>query len=228
MGVERSLFDTPEASISRFRVLVCFMAAVAGVLVGAAWSLALQVGLIPQLHSEYPVRFSLPSVSSSWTGEVPAESTASDAVPAQSEVVEPPANALSPPQAAKVTSAGSAQPFRPATGSMLALDYDLARTVAANRGEISSEGAVETRMALFVDGASRGEASIRIADSAQILIATDAVAAAIGERRSRLPSRLANMLESGEGFIPFYELRAAGITVEYDPIKDSIALTLPS
>ncbi len=127
---------------------------------------------------------------------------------------------------AQQQSGATSIPTRP--GGMLALDYDLAEFAAANSTSGSSDGNIETSMPLLVDGVESGTAKIQVADNAQILIATSSVARAVGARASALSPRLSSALESGSGYLPFYELRAAGIDVQYDPIRDRLALTLPS
>lgn len=83
-------------------------------------------------------------------------------------------------------------------------------------------------MPLLVDGISKGSARIRVADNAQILIAAGTLAQALGERGKALSPSLSARLERDTGFIPFHDLRAAGIDVRYDAAKDHISLTLPS
>jgi hypothetical protein len=115
-----------------------------------------------------------------------------------------------------------------APGEMLDLDYDLATLEPVAESFDRSDGSLTVRKPLFVDGVSSGSATIRIEEGAQILIATSAVARALGEKTERLPSRISGALAQGNGFIPFYELRGAGVAVEYDPVSDRISLSTPS
>ncbi|TWJ07058.1 hypothetical protein [Altererythrobacter ishigakiensis] len=122
-------------------------------------------------------------------------------------------------------------------GAFLNLDYDLA-TLAPSQpasggsgGPASynaSDGSLTVTKPLMVDGESKGRATIRIEEGAQIFIATSAVADALGPRAQALPSRVANAIETGTGFIPFHELRGAGVAVEYDPVTDRVSLSMPA
>lgn len=117
-------------------------------------------------------------------------------------------------------------------GEFLSVRYDLATldptaakgTQAAGDG---GRGLVVTKP-LFVDGVSAGAATIRIEEGARILIATQSVATALGSRAQDLPRRISGALAAGSGYIPFQELRGAGIAVEYDPVTDRVSLSLPS
>jgi hypothetical protein len=136
--------------------------------------------------------------------------------------------------AAAITSAEGLKP-----GQFMDLDYDLAK-LTPTEGEEGSEasssaarynaqdGSLTVTKPLLVDGQSRGDATIRIEEGAQILIATTSVANALGSKVDSLPRRVAGALASGSGFIPFHELRGAGIAVEYDPVTDRVSLSMPS
>lgn len=122
-------------------------------------------------------------------------------------------------------------------GAFLNLSYDLSTltpsTPAAGSGSSSasfnaSDGSLTVTKPLLVDGESKGRATIRIEEGAQIFIATSAVAEALGPRAQNLPTRIATALETGNGFIPFHELRGAGVAVEYDPVTDRVSLSMPS
>lgn len=122
-------------------------------------------------------------------------------------------------------------------GAFLDLNYDLA-TLSLNQPASggaggtaqydASDGSLTVTKPLFVDGQDKGSAAIRIEEGAQIFITASSVAEALGPRIQALPSRVATALETGDGFIPFHELRGAGMTVEYDPVSDRISLTMPS
>ena len=122
-------------------------------------------------------------------------------------------------------------------GAFLNLSYDLSTltpsTPAADSSSSfasfnASDGSLTVTKPLLVDGESKGRATIRIEEGAQIYIATSAVAEALGPRAQNLPSRIATALETGNGFIPFHELRGAGVAVEYDPVTDRVSLSMPS
>ena len=116
-------------------------------------------------------------------------------------------------------------------GAFLNLSYDLA-TLAPSQPSSSSynesDGSLTVTKALLVDGESKGSAAIRIEEGAQLYIATAAVADALGPRAQALPTRIVTALETGSGFIPFHELRGAGVAVEYDPVTDRVSLSMPS
>ncbi|NVE94188.1 hypothetical protein HUO12_04665 [Altererythrobacter sp. JGD-16] len=203
------------------------MAAVAGIATGLAVSVALTGGkATAATTSEYPLRIALPEV------EIIAPSIDVQRTDRPSSVI--PADALAArtpldnaPQLNTASLAAPSEPISIGPAGMMTLDYDLAQFASANQGGGTSDGSVQTSMALQVNGVARGSAQIRVADSAQILIATGSLASAIGEQASSLPPRLKTALDDGTGFLPFYELRAAGIDVQYDPVNDRIALTLP-
>ncbi len=129
-----------------------------------------------------------------------------------------------------------------APGEMLPLDYDLAKLVpsqprseaatrAGARGEArfnAEDGSLTVSKPLLVDGKSRGNATIRIEEGAQIYIATASVADALGSQAETLPRRISGALATRTGFIPFHELRGAGIAVEYDPVTDRVSLSTNS
>ena len=122
-------------------------------------------------------------------------------------------------------------------GAFLNLSYDLATlspsqpASGGSGGSASynaSDGSLTISKPLLVDGESKGRATIRIEEGAQIYIATSAVAEALGSRAQALPTRIANAIETGTGFIPFHELRGAGVSVEYDPVTDRVSLSMPA
>lgn len=114
------------------------------------------------------------------------------------------------------------------SGEFLSLDYDLAALDPVPEKFDANDGSLTVKKPLYVDGASAGSATIRIEEGAQILIATSAVARALGNRADKLPTRISSALAKGSGFIPFHELRGAGIVVEYDPVADRVSLSMPS
>ncbi|KUO50171.1 MAG: hypothetical protein APF82_01900 [Sphingomonadales bacterium BRH_c42] len=114
------------------------------------------------------------------------------------------------------------------SGEFLSLDYDLAALEPVPEKFDANDGSLTVKKPLYVDGASAGSATIRIEEGAQILIATSAVAKALGSRAQSLPPRIAGALAKGTGYIPFHELRGAGIAVEYDPVADRVSLSMPS
>ena len=136
--------------------------------------------------------------------------------------------------AAAIMSAEGLEP-----GQFLSLDYDLA-TLDTTRGDTiepgsgnvarfnSEDGSLTVTKPLLVDGQARGIATIRIEEGAQILMATSSVANALGARVEDLPRRVAGAIAAGTGFIPFHELRGAGISVEYDAVNDRVALSMPA
>jgi hypothetical protein len=91
-----------------------------------------------------------------------------------------------------------------------------------------STGSLTVQKQLYVNGVSSGAATIRIDEGAQILIATKSVALALGDKTEALPRRISGALAKGTGFIPFYELRSAGINVTYDPVNDRVSLSTVS
>lgn len=121
-------------------------------------------------------------------------------------------------------------------GAFLNLSYDLAKLAPSQPASGSngsanynaSDGSLTVTKALLVDGESKGRAAIRIEEGAQLYIATAAVADALGPRVQTLPRRIVSALETGSGFIPFHELRGAGVAVEYDPVTDRVSLSMPS
>lgn len=123
-------------------------------------------------------------------------------------------------------------------GEMLAVDYDLAKLTpkeapasapAGSKPRFNArDGSLTVSKPLLVDGQSRGSATIRIEEGAQIMIATSSVADALGARVETLPSRISSAIATRSGFIAFNDLRGAGIAVEYDPVKDRVSLSTPS
>ncbi len=116
----------------------------------------------------------------------------------------------------------------PKPGEILAVDYNLAELTPVRAEVDHSDGSLTVQKPLFVNGVSAGAATIRIESGAQVLIATSSVAKALGDRADALPRRITNALAKGSGFIPFYELRSAGIQVEYDAARDRVSLSMPS
>ncbi|MFZ9396298.1 MAG: hypothetical protein ACO25F_09600, partial [Erythrobacter sp.] len=92
----------------------------------------------------------------------------------------------------------------------------------------AEDGSLTVTKPLLVDGKNRGSATIRIEEGAQIYIATASVADALGDQADTLPRRIAGALATRSGFIPFHELRGAGIAVEYDPVTDRVSLSTNS
>jgi hypothetical protein len=110
----------------------------------------------------------------------------------------------------------------------LAMDYDLAKLDTSDARYNRNDNSLVVSKRLVIDGVESGAASIRIEEGARILIATDAVAKALGSKAQELPTRISGALAKGGGYIPFYELRGAGIAVEYDPVRDRVSMSMPS
>ena len=213
--------------------MILALAALSGIVAGLAWSVSPIAQSAIGANSAYPVRIALPEAQSAAPSidvlRTDQVSTArAEAVTVTPAVVREAAGIQRDSGGGLEGMPDTPEPLRTGPGGMLAVDYDLAEFATANRTSTASDGSVQTDMPLLVNGVARGSAQIRIADSAQILIATSSLASAIGDQSSRLPSRMKTALDSGTGFLPFYELRAAGIDVQYDPVNDRIALTLPS
>lgn len=217
---------------------------IAGLAIGIAfhpWSRASGSAANAAEEVSYPLRVSLPRTLVIPMDELEelAESDASLA-----GVVEQQKEALAA-QAAQVASGSgrSSAQFAEAFGDMsaptrkepqpnasgfLEVDYDLSTLEPAAETYNRSDGSLTVEKPLFVDGKSSGAATIRIEEGAQILIATSSVARALGEKANTLPRRISGALASGTGFIPFYELRGAGVDVAYDPVNDRVSLSLPT
>ncbi|MEE1877272.1 hypothetical protein [Altererythrobacter litoralis] len=151
---------------------------------------------------------------------------------------------LDPAPAGRSANGGTAQQA-PATqklgrSELLSVDYDLAKlnpsqptaaaseTVGSKAAYNSEDGSLTVTKQLLVDGKSRGSATIRIEERARILIATASVADALGPQVENLPRRISGAIATRTGFIPFHELRGAGIAVEYDPVTDRVSLSTNS
>ncbi|MGQ7829479.1 hypothetical protein [Altererythrobacter sp. Z27] len=125
------------------------------------------------------------------------------------------------------------------SSELLSVDYDLAKLNPSQPSAASEtpgykatfnseDGSLTVTKQLLVDGKSRGSATIRIEEGAQILIATASVADALGPQVDNLPRRISGAIATRTGFIPFHELRGAGIAVEYDPVTDRVSLSTNS
>ena len=164
-----------------------------------------EVAKLAKQHASFAkVDFDLPK-----TGDGVFESAFNDLLAPNSAVERPPALELD-------------------SGQFIDLDYDITTLEPVSESFDRGDGSLTVRKPLYVDGVNSGSATIRIEEGAQILIATSAVARALGDRTKQLPSRISGALAKGDGFIPFYELRGAGVAVEYDPVTDRISLSLPS
>lgn len=231
MATQHFYAEESDGRNSAQQKLVLIFAAMLGATLGLAWSISPYMrGLLGE-ELDYPVKFPLPDAVIA----APAIDVLRTDGPAGAGTA-PPSDQVgggdiqrtleSTSEASASGAAAQAPEIGP--GGILALDYDLTRYAAANSGYDRNDGSIETTMPLLLNGKASGNAQIRIVDNAQIQIATRAVANAVGERRAELGPRLSSALESGTGFLPFHELRAAGINVQYDPVNNRIALTLPS
>lgn len=126
-------------------------------------------------------------------------------------------------QQSKVPAAVQVEP-----GKFLSLNYDLATLEPSAERLDRSDGSLTVEKPLIVDGVSAGSATIRIEEGAKILISVSSVSKALGSKANSLPKRITGALDKGSGFIPFYELRGAGIAVEYDAAQDRVAMSMPS
>lgn len=231
-----ALHHPHEASQTRsavFSAFVLLLAALCGLAVGLAGAMSPELRKLLGQNESYPLRMPLTSSfgpsplavepevdaagNSAEDGPAPTTSSPPGEVNTAPESVSPQASTNTKPQ-----------PSRIGPGGVLSLDYDLARYASSTGNYSVAAGSIETTMPLVVDGVAKGPAQIRVADNAQILISAGAVSRAIGARRNSLPPSLASKLEAGSGFLPFHELRTAGIDVKYDATKDQIALKLPS
>lgn len=113
-------------------------------------------------------------------------------------------------------------------GGFLDLDYDIGTLEPVAEKLDRSDGSLTVDKPLLVDGVNAGSATIRIEEGANILISVNSVAKALGPKAETLPKRISGALAKGSGFIPFHELRGAGILVEYDPVRDRVAMSMPS
>lgn len=113
-------------------------------------------------------------------------------------------------------------------GEFLKVDYNLTQPGRKQDSFDAGDGSLTVEKPLYINGVKTGAAKIRIEEGARILISTSAVAKALGDRATTLPNRISGALAQGTGYIPFYELRGAGIAVEYDPVNDRVSLSMPS
>ncbi|WFL76619.1 hypothetical protein P7228_11505 [Altererythrobacter arenosus] len=113
-------------------------------------------------------------------------------------------------------------------GRFLDLKYDISRLEPTAEKLDRNDGSLTVEKPLLVDGVSAGSAMIRIEEGAKIYISASSVARALGPKVNALPKRISGALAQGSGFIPFYELRGAGIAVEYDAARDRVAMSTPS
>lgn len=182
----------------------------------------------PSSHGGYPQRIALPQTSDIAIEEysrLVGEGELRISPTKQDEVLADKAVKSEVPQLAQSDPAPAAD-LGP--GEFLPVEYDIATLEPSQAHYDRSDGSLEVRKSLYVDGVSAGAATIRIEEGAQILIATASVAKALGAKTELLPKRIAGALATGVGFIPFYELRGAGLTVEYDPVNDRVSLSTPS
>lgn len=121
-----------------------------------------------------------------------------------------------------------ATPVQLRPGEFIAVDYDIGTLEPVSEKLDRKDGSLTVSKPLLVDGVAAGSATIRIEEGAQILISASAVAKALGPKAESLPKRISTALAKGSGFIPFYELRGAGISVVYDPVRDRVAMSTPS
>lgn len=195
------------------------------------------VEVVDGLPQGYPLRVALPAPAPLTEEEVSRliekHGTLTEVDP--QDLPERPAEFQTIQQSSGRTTAAFADAFRdmvkrpePKPGEILAVDYDLAELKPVKAEVDPADGSLTVQKALYVNGVSAGAATIRIESGAQILIATSSVAKALGDRANNLPRRISGALASGSGFIPFYELRSAGIQVEYDAARDRVSLSVPS
>ena len=121
-----------------------------------------------------------------------------------------------------------APPVQLRPGEFISVDYDIGTLEPVSEKLDRKDGSLTVSKPLLVDGVAAGSATIRIEEGAQILISASAVAKALGPKAEKLPKRISTALAKGSGFIPFYELRGAGISVVYDPVRDRVAMSTPS
>lgn len=121
-----------------------------------------------------------------------------------------------------------APPVQLRPGEFISVDYDIGTLEPASEKLDRKDGSLTVSKPLLVDGVAAGSATIRIEEGAQILISASAVAKALGPKAEKLPKRISSALAKGSGYIPFYELRGAGISVVYDPVRDRVAMSTPS
>ena len=185
----------------------------------------------------YPLRVALPAAAPLTEEEVSRLIEEHGAISKvdPKDLPERPAEFQNSPPASRRNSAAFNDAFRdmvkkpdPKPGEILAVDYNLAELNPVKADVDPSDGSLTVQKPLFVNGVSSGAATIRIESGAQILISTSSVAKALGDRAETLPRRISSALAKGSGFIPFYELRSAGIQVEYDAVRDRVSLSVPS
>lgn len=222
-----------ENASDRAGMAILLLAAGAGIAAGLAVTASPLLRQISGIEESYSLRVDLPEPTRQTDPQTPpnvSEQSAASADQPQVALSESDTiGALQPtPGSSPSASLGADQPIATGPGGMLALDYDLAQFATSSATSVASDGGIDTSMPITVNGVSSGNADIRVADNAQILIASRSLAQAIGPFADTLPPRLASSLADGTGFVPFYELRAANIDVQYDPVANRISLTLPS
>ncbi len=182
----------------------------------------LDLSALPGLaHDGYAVRFVLPDshdaaplAASPAAREAPLAEIAAAPEPAPSEAPEPPTHAIA--SSLQVPAAKRTAP-RPKFAGVIALNYSLAG--GANAGD-----AIELDKPISIAGADAGRVPIRIDGNARVYALgkrlAEVIAAQSGEQA--VPAGL------GEDFVSLEALRALGIGVRYDAIRDRLVLDPPA
>lgn len=185
--------------------------------------------------SRYPLRLALPGAKPATEDQIVAI-LGPGALPGPKASEPVPILAMEPPVRNEPEIEGESLAIAPKPQPSIALEPDEFMPLTYELGDIASlgnsstlggAGALDLNIDLVVDGQNQGKASFRVEDGAQILISASSARKAFGTKGQQLPSRIAKALATGTGYIPFYELRSAGIEVEYDPVKDVVSITSP-
>lgn len=164
----------------------------------------------------YPVRFPLPPVGAkAQPTESPTESAPSDAATTQGDEAIPEA----PPEEVAPSPAPRAS-VRRADGPIIPVEFDL-RTMAHRDGAAEPDGTVSVRKRLLHNGKELGLLELRVDPLGTIAVDT----ADLVELLSPVDKSLADAVAgSGQDRTTFKALRQRGITVNYDPIHDTVLM----
>lgn len=117
--------------------------------------------------------------------------------------------------------AGVRSAIRPGReGSALGLmkvHFDLA-------GQSGASGGFSVRKPLIANGVAYGDVELRIMGDTRIFVNANQISGLLADRGERGAAAV-RKAAGGNGFVEFDDMRAAGIDVRYDPVRDRIVLS---
>jgi hypothetical protein len=173
------------------------------------------------LRETRPVGMNLAWISPAATGDAgPPEAKEPGANPSESAADEAAAD-RDGDAAGKASRAPPSETQGPVTRATPAKFLKLAFSIANVQ---NSGNAIDVQKMIQTRGLDKGKVKLRIASDATILVSSNDLISVMGDELSAEAIAALNAARPADGFTDFNSLRAAGLDIRYDPVRDRLLI----